>query len=101
MITDFQVRILMKQRHKGISLGISSSRSAMSENTARKYLRSGVLPSESKAPHTWRTRRDPFADVSGDISSLLGVDGSLQAKTIFEHFQREYPGRFSDGQLRS
>ena len=98
MITDSQVRILMKQRHKGLSLGISSSRSDMSENTARKYLRSGVLPSDSKAAHTWCTRPDPFADVkSADISSLLGVDAGLQSTTIFEHFQREYPGRFSDG----
>ena len=84
MITDYQVRVLMKQRSKGVPLGISSSRSGMSENTARKYLRSGDLPSELKAPHTWRTRPDPFADVSGDISSLLDGDAGLQAKTIFE-----------------
>ncbi len=101
MITDYQVRVLMKQRSKGVPLGISSSRSGMSENTARKYLRSGDLPSELKAPHTWRTRPDPFADVSGDISSLLDGDAGLQAKTIFEHFQREHPGRFGDGQLRT
>ena len=73
----------------------------MDEKTARKYRRSGQLPSEVQAPHTWRTRPDPFAEVWGEVVLLLEVNPGLQAKTVFEHLQRQYPGRFSDGQLRT
>jgi hypothetical protein len=101
MITDKQVRILMNQRRKGKSLRNSAAFTDISVNAARKYLRSGLLPSESISPHRWRTRPDPFADVADEITALLGNDPGLQAKTIFDHLQREHPGGFADGQLRS
>ena len=31
----------------------------------------------------------------------LEVNPGLEAKTLFEHLQRKYPGRFQDGQLRT
>jgi hypothetical protein len=52
---------MLKTREK--TLGAAASKSGMDEKTARKYLRSGKLPSQSKIPHTWKTRKDPFADV--------------------------------------
>jgi len=69
--------------------------------TARKYLRLGKLPSESRAPHTWRTRQDPFAEVWNEEQRILENDARIQAKTLFAWLQRRYPGRFSDGQLRT
>ena len=32
---------------------------------------------------------------------FLKTNDGLEAKTIFDHLQRTYPGRFSDGQLRT
>jgi hypothetical protein len=74
------------------SLSLAAAKAAMCEQTARKYLRSGKLPSESKAPHTWRTRQDPFAAVWEEVTGLLETNSGLEAKTLFEHLQRTYPG---------
>ena len=89
---------LLKQ---GISQVTAAAKAGMSERTARKYVRSGVTPSEAKAPHTWRTRLDPFADVWPEIEALLKQDGGLQAKTVWEELNRRDAGRFSAGQLRT
>jgi len=91
----------MKLMTAGESLGRAALKTGMSETTARKYHRSGQLPSEGRAEHTWRTRPDPFAEVWPEICTLLEVNPGLQAKTLFQELQRRYPGRFQDGQLRT
>jgi hypothetical protein len=53
MVTDRQVKGLFKSMSSGKSLQQSAARADMSENTARKYLRSGHLPSEQKQEHYW------------------------------------------------
>jgi transposase len=73
----------------------------MSENTARKYRRSGQVPSQMKCEHTWRTRQDPFEDAFAEVAPLLSLEPGLEAKTLFEHLQEKYPDRFAEGQLRS
>lgn len=83
------------------SLSCAAAKAGMGEKTARKYLGSGKLPSEVKAPHTWRTREDPFDGVWSGVTKLLETNPGLQAKTVFEELQRRYPGRFEDGQLRT
>lgn len=52
-------------------------------------------------PHTWRTRKDPFADVWGQMQLLLDIDPSRTVKDLFLELQQRYPGKFSDGQLRT
>jgi len=83
------------------NFGIAAAKAGMDEKTARKYRRVGKLPSELKQQHTWRTRKDPFKDAWHEIKSMLEINPGLEAKTIFEHFQRRKPGRFNDGQLRT
>jgi hypothetical protein len=100
MVTDYQVRRLMKLITAGEPLERAAMKAGMSERTARKYRRSRAVPSESRAPRTWRTRPDPFAEVWDEVRSLLEVNPGLQAKTLFQELQRRYPGRFQDGQLR-
>ena len=59
----------------------------MSERTARTWQR-GALPSTAKAPRTWRTREDPFADVwqSEVVPQLVAdTDGRLQVLTLSTH----------------
>ena len=101
MVTDRQVRRLMSLIPKERTLSLAACKAGMDEKTARKYRRSGQLPSEVHAPHTWRTRADPFAEVWCEVVARLEVNGGLQAKTLFLDLQRRYPGRFGDGQLRT
>lgn len=101
MLTDQQVRKLMKLVKTEKSLSAAAAKAGMCEKTARRYVRSGKLPSESAAEHAWRTRADPFAEVWEEVVGLLGNNPGLQAKTVFEDLQRRWPGRFADGQLRT
>lgn len=100
-ISDRQVRRLRKLMEHHRQLNISAAAAGMDEKTARKYLRAEKLPSEMQVEHSWRTREDPFAGEWEEAKSFLERNDGLEAKTIFEHLQRRYPGRFSDGQLRT
>jgi hypothetical protein len=82
-------------------LGTAAEKAGMDEKTARKYRRSGKLPSESRSPHTWRTRSDVFSDVWQEVQAALEVNAGLEAKTLFDDLQARYPGRFQDSQLRT
>lgn len=101
MVTDEQVRMLMKLRQTEKRYAVAAAKAGMGPKTARKYIRLGRLPSEVKVEHDWRTREDPFDDVWEEISSQLEGNSGLEAKTLFEDLQRRYPGRYSDGQLRT
>lgn len=57
MTTDQQVMLLMTMINKGQSLVTAAAKAGMSERTARKYRRSGKLPSQVRVAHTWRTER--------------------------------------------
>ena len=61
-------------------------------------------PSHSKKEkkiHYWRTRTDPFEDVWPDVLKWLQEEPDNTAKELFQRLQGYYPGRFSDGQLRT
>ncbi len=101
MVTDKQVGILMKSISKGKSLRVSAACAGMDEKTARRYCRLGQLPSEVKRPHSWRTREDAFGEVWAEVCEKLELNPGLEAKTLFTDLQRRYPGRYSEGQLRT
>jgi len=101
MVTDQQVRKLMKLKNKEKTKSTAAAKAGMDEKTARKYLRLDKLPSQVKKFHTWRTREDLFKGIWGKAKEFLEVNSGLEAKSLFEHFQREYPGRFEDGQIRT
>lgn len=101
--TDKQVRLLRQKRMNGMTLEAAAAAVGMSERTARTW-QSGTLPSQTKAPRDWRTRKDPFADVwANEIEPMLVADddGGLEAKSVFAELQRRFPGRFVAGQLRT
>lgn len=101
MVTDTQVRRLMKLMQTEKAKSIAASKAGMDAKTARKYVHLNKLPSELKVDHTWRTREDPFCEVWDEVKSKLAVNPGLEAKTLFDYLQRQYPGKFSDGQLRT
>src|SRR5579884_3901043 len=101
MVTDAQVRRLKRLSKTEENQEVAAAKAGMDPKTARKYLRDGHLPSESKVDRNWRTRPDPFAEVWEELRGLVDAHPGLEAKTLFESLQRQHPGRFSDGQLRT
>jgi len=101
MIKETQYRTLLKEFNKTGDITMSSMKSGMTRKTGAKYLKGGRSPGESRKPHTWRTRTDPFADVADDIDDMLDAAPELQPWMIFSNLQEKYPGEFDDGQIRT
>lgn len=101
MVTDCQVRKLMKLLNQEQTLSLAAAKSGMDEKTARKYRRLGKLPSEVRKARDWRTREDSFKEMWEEVRSKLELNPGLQAKTLFKDLQRRHPGKFQDGQLRT
>jgi hypothetical protein len=101
MVTDEQVRKLMKGVEREPTLALAAAKAGMDEKTARRYRRLGKLPSELQSPRTWRTRSDPFTEVWAEVAGFLAESPQLEALTLFGYLQRQYPGKFADGQLRT
>ncbi len=103
MVTNAQVRLLRRKRMEGKTQEAAAAAAGMSVRSARKWER-GKLPSETKQPRTWRTRKDPFEDVwERAVVPLLQADeaGVLRATTILEELQERHPGEFTQGQVRT
>lgn len=101
MVTDEQVRRLRKLSNTEKNQEIAAAKAGMDPTTARRYRNLERLPSELKKERPWRTREDPFSEVWDAVEKQIKESPSLEAKTLFEWLQREYPGRFSDGQIRT
>ena len=80
---------------------LAAAKAGMDVKTARKYLATDELPSESKPDRDWRTREDAFEEVWTGVAKQLETNPGLEAKTIFAELQRQRPGDFADGQLRT
>jgi transposase len=101
MVTDQQVRRLWMLINSEKTQAIAAAKAGMDTKTARKYIKSGNLPSQCKIRHTWRTREDPFRDSWLEIRDMLSANPGLEAKTVFEYIKTKYPGAYDDGQLRT
>lgn len=101
MVSDRQVRKLMKLLNQEQTLSLAAAKAGMDEKTARKYRDLGKLPSEVRGARSWRTRKDPFDEVWEELRGKLERNPGLEAKTLFEDLQRRRPGEFQDGQLRT
>lgn len=69
--------------------------------TQRYYRHSPHQRKNYSGPRYWRTRKDPFIDIWEEVQAKLEQRPHLVAKTLFLELQQQYPGRFSDGQLRT
>ncbi len=101
MVTDQQVRRLFMLIQQEGRKTVAASKAGMDPKTALKYRKNGKLPSQVKQDHTWRTRPDPFSEDWEEIKRLVKTNSGLEAKTIFDYLQREHPGRYQEGQLRT
>ena len=103
MVTDLQVSKLRRKLMEGKTQEAAAASAGMSERSARKWQK-GPMPSDTKSPRTWRTRRDPFDSVwTSDVVPLLESDEGrvLEAKTILEELDRRHPGQFGEAHLRT
>lgn len=91
----------MEEMSKKGRIGRAALKADMDRKTARKYVAAGKLPSEMAAPHTWRTRPDPFTEHWPLVEQRLVDAPGLEAKTLFEWLTETYPGRYEPGQLRT
>ena len=101
MVTDRQYGRLMKLIQQEPSLATAAAKAGMDEQTARKYRELGKLPSQTKPERTWKTRKDAFEAVWPEILKILERDESVEAKTIFDYLDRQEPGRFQEGEVRT
>lgn len=103
MVTDAQVQLLRQKMAEGKTQEAAAAGAGMSVRTARAW-KEGPLPSEAKAPRSWRTREDPFSGVwEVDIEPVLERDdkGEMEAKTLMRLLVAKYPTRFKMGQVRT
>ena len=81
---------------------LAAAKAGMDVKTARKYLADGRLPSEQKAGAGRGERARTRSSRSGKkFARRSDANPGLEAKTLFEALQRECPGEFADGQLRT
>lgn len=101
MITKQQYHRLMNEHQAHGNITVSALKADTSRPTARKYVQAGKEPAQLQAKHTWRTRSDPLSGIWPQAQEMLGVAPELEAKALFDHLNRQYPGAAEEGQLRT
>lgn len=94
-------RLQTVESEKSNSEGPLVNRVAAGSDQNRDYRKTRKPTKHSQVVHTWRTRKDPFILVWEKVEAMLEENSGLQVKEIFETLEREYPGQFSAGQLRT
>ena len=95
MKNDYEVKLYMSLRHKGLTQKQAAARAGMSERTARKYEQALALPSALKRPHDWQTRHNPFEEDWPWVVEQLERDPALQSTTLFARLVRKASGPLS------
>src|SRR5215472_2460648 len=101
MKNDYEVKLYMSERRKGLSQKVAAARAGMSERTARKYEQAGQLPSQLKRPHDWQTRTNPFEEDWPWVVDQLKRDSALQGSTLFALLCERHPERYRPTQIRT
>jgi hypothetical protein len=71
------------------------------EPLSRYWRRSGKTTKYHSVKRSWRTRHDPYELVWEKVERELEQNPNLCVKDYFQTLQREYPGQFKQGQLRT
>jgi hypothetical protein len=89
-VNGAQIKELHRHLNERSSLTYAAMKAGMDRKTGGKY-RDGADP--SPVAHTWRTRPDPLVAVWPRLAELLEREPKLQAKTLVEWLEQEYPGQ--------
>jgi hypothetical protein len=100
-ITVQQAELYMAHRDVLGQAG-AAAKAGISERSGRRLARRGGQVAGPVSRH-WRTREDPLAGVwESEVEPLLArEDGLLQGRTVLAWLQREHPGEYPDGLLRT
>lgn len=98
--TNMQVKLLMKMLKKHTKEA-AAAKAGMDVKTARKYIKSGQLPSEQAKTHNWKTHADVFSEDWPMLEKMLVNAPGLQAKTLMEYLLRLRPEHYHPKQLRT
>jgi hypothetical protein len=101
MVTDNQVRLLMSLINQEQNFDSAAAKAGMCAKTARKWRKSKKLPSQCKPIHDWPTHEDAFKEEWPWVAEYLKNNEGIEAKSLFEALQREHPGKYTEGQLRT
>ena len=91
----------MKTREQGYTQEVSAAKSGMSVKTGRT-IEQGTRRDPYKQTRHWRTRKDPLLGVwDEELKPMLQSAPGLQAITLLEYLQEQYPGQYEDSILRT
>ena len=100
-VTKQQIGVYMSSIKEGLTQTTSAAKAGFSERTGRRILKQGGHAPPGTSRH-WRTRNDPFADVwESELVPLLRKESGLQAVTLLEYLQQQYPEHYPDKLLRT
>lgn len=85
MITEQQYRRLMTTYHQSGVVSHAAMKAGMHRETAARYLKGQVGPTQRKAPHNWRTRHDSLEALWLQAKPWLEASPELEVKALFEH----------------
>jgi len=98
-ITNQQVKLLMKKLKK-YTQETAAAKAGMDSKTARKYIKSQILPSDMRAPYQ-RSQPMLFAEHWDEVAKMFTASPGLQAKTVMNYLVKKYPEHYQLGQLRT
>jgi hypothetical protein len=79
----------------------SPEKAGIEEEVKKQKKRRYRRTAKTRAPRTWRTRKDPFERVSDELRQELAAFPQRTAKSMLAELQDRYPGRFTISQLRT
>jgi len=85
VVTRTQLTKLIIERNQGRTISMCAMKAGMSRKTAGKYLNQDNILEQRRVPHTWKTRKDPLAEIWPKAQEMLQDAPELEAKALFEH----------------
>lgn len=101
VVTRTQLTKLVIERNQGKTISMCAMKAGMSRKTAGKYLSQENVLEKRRVPHTWKTRKDPLAEIWPRAQEMLGDAPELEAKALFEHLMPGGPGEVEETHLRT
>ena len=91
----------MQARERGCTQETAAAKGGISVRSGRRIEQGEHRPRRGR-PHDWRTRRDPLAEVwDSELVPMLERQPQLQALTLLEYLQQQYPGKYGRSVLRT
>jgi hypothetical protein len=91
----------MNSREQGLTQETAAAKGGMSVRSGRRIEKGTHQP--ARVRQSWgRTRADPLAGVwEQELVPMLEGQPQLQALTLLEHLQQQYPGQYGRSVLRT